>query len=238
MKVLAPTSTIQALNQPPADSGHGGGGHTIPADIWEQLLEGAAVEYAAPGDPIYLIGHARQPAAILSGIVRVFIVTPSGRQVTTRYARPGQLIGLVPPLTGGDVWEARAVTGVRAAAVPLDHIEAVGRRRPEVLWAILQATAIWSAAAIARVADVAGGPMTPRIARHLLDLGLPGPDGKVVAHASHLALAEAVGTAREVVTRTLRTFRIHGLVETRVGSIIITDPERLARVAAGGSLHA
>jgi len=213
------------------------GAHVIPRDIWEQLLEGATMVDEAPGDAIYVIGHAPQPVAILSGIVRVSTRTPAGRQVTVDYARAGDLIGLVPSLSGSRTWEARAMTAVRAALLPLAHLEALARRRPDAAWAIARDTAVWAAVAIGRVADEAAEPTTVRVARHLLDLALAEPDGEVFAHVSHQALADAVGTAREVVTRTLTTFRTHHLVDTLQGRIVIVDPERLNRVAGGTRPH-
>jgi CRP/FNR family transcriptional regulator, cyclic AMP receptor protein len=213
------------------------GAQVIPHLVWEHLLEGATRVDEEPGDLLYVVGHVPQPAAILSGIVRVSTRTPAGRQVTIRYARSGELIGLVPRLSGCNTWEARAMTAVRAALLPLEHIEALSRRQPEILWAIVRDTAVWAAAAIGRVADEAAEPTAVRIARHLLDLALAMPDGEVVAHVNHQALADAVGTAREVVTRTLRIFRILGLLDTLQGRILIADPERLNRVAAGTAPH-
>lgn len=225
--------TIRVLDRSVPHSVERTGARSIPDDVWNQLLEGGTVVQAAPGDALFRIGETPQPAAILSGIIRVFTLTPTGRRVIIRYAEAGELIGLVPRLGGSDAWEARAVNSASAAVLTLEHIETIGRRQPEALWAILRDTSVWTSAAISRVADAVAGPMFVRVARHLLDLALYEPDGRVVAHVSHQVLADAVGTAREVVTRTLRNFRSRGLVGTPRGSIVITDPERLARVAAG-----
>jgi len=59
------------------------------------------------------------------------------------------------------------------------------------------------------------------------------PDGHAVAHISQQRLADAVGTAREVVTRELRTLRALGVIDTRPERVIVVDEERLARIAAG-----
>jgi CRP/FNR family transcriptional regulator, cyclic AMP receptor protein len=66
------------------------------------------------------------------------------------------------------------------------------------------------------------------VARHLLDLAAQhqrGPD--LVAHVSQQELADAVGTVREVVVRTLRELRQEGLLETGRAGIRILAPERL-----------
>jgi hypothetical protein len=51
--------------------------------------------------------------------------------------------------------------------------------------------------------------------------------------ATHRALADAVGTAREVITRVLRVLRAEGFVDNRPGLVIVTQPEALARIARG-----
>jgi CRP/FNR family cyclic AMP-dependent transcriptional regulator len=204
---------------------------TVPRDVWERLIEGAAVANTAAGDAIYRAGEMARPIALLSGTVRVFMFTTGGRQVTLRFAGPGELIGLVAYLTGSDTSEAHAVTNVTAATLSVEHIHEIGRREPEILWALARDAATSALDALKRVADATTEPLTVRVAQHLLDLATAGPDGSIVAPVSHQVLAEATGTAREVVTRTLRGFRTQGLVETRKGRIVITDPARLTRVA-------
>lgn len=67
-----------------------------------------------------------------------------------------------------------------------------------------------------------------RIARHLLDLATDRQRGAdLVAPISQQDLADAVGTVREVVVRTLRELRHEGLLKTGRGGIAITSPERL-----------
>ena len=205
---------------------------TVPPDIWEKLIEGAAVASAAPGDTIYRAGETPRPIALLSGTVRVFMFNAAGRQVTLRLAGPGELIGLVVYLTGSDAWGAHAVTEVSAATLSVEHIQEIGSRQPEILWALARDAALRAVDALRRVADATTEPLTVRVAQHLLDLATTQPDGNIVAPISHQVLAEATGTAREVVTRTLRGFRTQGLVDTRKGRIVIKDPARLMRVAA------
>jgi hypothetical protein len=57
-----------------------------------------------------------------------------------------------------------------------------------------------------------------------------GPDGRLAARVTHRGLADAVGTVREVASRTLRE---RGLVQTGAGTGILLDPEGLPRVVSG-----
>jgi CRP-like cAMP-binding protein len=205
----------------------------LPQEIWEQLVADMSFVHAAPGEIIHRPGRPVEPTAILSGIVLLSTRTYAGRQAAVCYAERGELIGLVPRLSGSDTWEARAVTAVTAALLPLEHIETLGHRRPELLLAILTGTAVWAAAAIDRVARAAAGPIQTRVARQLLYLAVSAPDGRVVAPVTHQLLADTVGTSREVVTRALGTFRSLGLVATARDGVDLNDPAALARRAGG-----
>jgi CRP/FNR family transcriptional regulator len=71
-----------------------------------------------------------------------------------------------------------------------------------------------------------------RVARQLLDLASttpPGadPDGELAVHVTQQDLADAAGTVREVVVRTLRQLRDDGAVRTERDRIVILDPGQL-----------
>jgi CRP/FNR family transcriptional regulator len=67
-----------------------------------------------------------------------------------------------------------------------------------------------------------------RVARHLLDLASVSSDGtELAAPIGQQDLAEAVGTAREVVVRALRELRQKCLVRTQRDRIVLLDPEGL-----------
>jgi DNA-binding NarL/FixJ family response regulator len=73
---------------------------------------------------------------------------------------------------------------------------------------------------------------------HLLALAVVWPDGETVAPVTRRSLAEAVGTAREVVTRALRELGQLGLVSTSPGHAVLTRGTGAAgdgRPAAHGS---
>ncbi len=50
---------------------------------------------------------------------------------------------------------------------------------------------------------------------------------------SHQEIAAELGTAREVVSRLLKQFEAEGLVRLERRQIILTEPARLTRLAAG-----
>ena len=76
------------------------------------------------------------------------------------------------------------------------------------------------------------GTMRERVARQLLDMAIERPHGKLVAPVTQQALADGVGTVREVVARVLREFRDEDLVATGPGHIELLDPDALAAIVA------
>jgi CRP/FNR family transcriptional regulator len=70
-----------------------------------------------------------------------------------------------------------------------------------------------------------------RVARQLLDLAStePGIDanGELAVRITQQNLADAVGTVREVVVRTLRQLRDDGVVRTERDRIVLVDPAGL-----------
>ena len=67
--------------------------------MWEQLLglEPDRV-HVVRGAQIFQPGHLSMIALVETGVVRVFVTTPSGRQLTISYARAGDLVGLAGAL--------------------------------------------------------------------------------------------------------------------------------------------
>ena len=81
---------------------------------------------------------------------------------------------------------------------------------------------------VAEISGNAFATVRQRLARHLLDLASERRRGpELVARLTQQELADAVGTAREVVVRVLRELRAEGVVETGRHGITIRDPEAL-----------
>jgi CRP/FNR family transcriptional regulator, cyclic AMP receptor protein len=202
--------------------------------MWQEQL-GAGVDevHITASALIFRAGQLPRIALVVAGIVRVFISTQLGRQMTIRYARAGDLIGLSPYLAGTDQWNAEAITDVSVKVLTFDHVRSAGAHDPELPWRIAQHVAAVAAEALHAVADASGQPITVRVARHLRQMALRGPDGRTVVHISHQRLADAVGTVREVVSRELTALRASGVIDQTAGALRVIDEHRLAGLAAG-----
>jgi CRP/FNR family cyclic AMP-dependent transcriptional regulator len=202
--------------------------------VWSELLASAAVADVAARAQIPRGGAPRRIAALLSGVARVFVWAEPRRQVTVEYAGSGQIIGLAGVISGRDDMGAEAVTPCRVALVSVEHVRSTLARHPEAAWPLIEWAAGRSIDLMLNVVHGVHGRVRSRVARHLLDLSILATDGTTVAPVTHRQLAEAAGTAREVVTRTLGDLMHMGLVTTGPGHIALLDPEALARLVSGG----
>ena len=169
--------------------------------------------------------------AILSGGVRVFIRAPGGRQFTVRYARHGEVIGLAARLAGIDSSGAEAVADTTGAIIPLEKVRQLTLHNPAISWTLAEYIAAQAGDVVLDAAEVDALPMASRVARHLLQVCQV--NGEDVARVTHQRLADAAGTAREVVSRTLRAWRRDGVVRTSLGLVTVSDRARLVRIAHG-----
>lgn len=165
-----------------------------------------------------------------SGVARAYLAAGDGRMLTVRYVRPGELIGSPFPIIG-----RRAPLGISAVTTCIILELDIERLREVIETDATAANQVVGALSqrlqdtYATLAAHAFGTMAERVAGHLLDLASSGePADRLVAHVTQQELAEAVGTAREVVARVLQEFRRDGVVATAAGSIEVLQPERLA----------
>ena len=225
---LSPTGrTLGVL--PPVD-------HFLEAGLWERLIEGSETVCADAGELLYTPSTAPRLLAILEGVARVFIWTAAGRQVTLRYARPGDLVGLPAALGPTSQTSAVAVTDTVVALLSVDRLRELSARHVNLAWPIAKQMARWGGDVDLNLVDLEHRPMTARIAGHLLESTTRKTGGGSRARISQEHLAAAAGTVREVAARSLADLRDAGLVVTRRGTVLIVDRVGLSQVAGGGGV--
>jgi CRP/FNR family transcriptional regulator len=170
---------------------------------------------------------------MLAGLLRVYLAAPSGRQVTVRYARPGEVLGLVHLLGAKTAVHAQAIDAVALFALPGRHVEVLAQTHAAFALAIARECADRTFDAMDELRLVTFGSVRQRLARHLLDLAASHGDGTLLAVVTQQQLADAAGTVREVVARALKELRADGLVGESERGIVLLDTRRLDDEAAG-----
>jgi CRP/FNR family transcriptional regulator, cyclic AMP receptor protein len=201
----------------------------LPSELVDGLLaSGDRTDYP-PGTTIYREGSAARTWLVVRGLVRVYMSSPEGRQVTVRDARDRDVLGIAV-LVGGPA-DVGAQTLAESTLFRIDAamLTAAARADGRVAWPLAEELNRRLYANLRQTAINAFGSVRQRVAAHVLDLasGQQRPDGPLVARVSQQELADAVGSVREVVARVLRDLRLERLVATSPDSIRILDPTRL-----------
>jgi CRP/FNR family transcriptional regulator, cyclic AMP receptor protein len=205
----------------------------LPAELAGRLqAEGERVDYPA-GTTVYRAGD--DPRAAL--VVRVYLSSPGGRQVTVRYTRPGDVLGIAVLVGGPADTSVQAVEPSSVFRISARTLIEAARRDARVSWAIAEELNRRLYEVLEQTAVNAFGSVRQRVAAHLLDLASDRqrPGGRLVARVSQQELADAAGSVREVVARALRDLRAAGIVATGADSVMILDPARLYAESGGPS---
>ena len=207
----------------------------LPAELAGRLRsEGERDDFPA-GTTVYRAGDDPRAALVVRGLIRVFLSSPGGRQVTVRYARPGDVLGIAvlvggPASTGVQTVEPSSVFRISART-----LTAAARSDPRVSWAIAEELNRRLYEVLEQTAVNAFGSVRQRVAAHLLDLASAQqhPRGRLAARVSQQELADAAGSVREVVARALRDLRVAGIVATAADSVEFLDPGQLYAESVG-----
>jgi CRP/FNR family transcriptional regulator len=202
--------------------------NTLRADRLAWLFEDVLRLDIAAGSVVYREGESARLGLVVEGLVRVYLTSPDGRQITVRYARPGGVLGIATTVIGPVDVGVQVLTPTSLLVLNVDRVRRLGQSDAAFAWALADELGQRLTGVLAAFAGSAFGSVRQRIARHLLDLAAEQQLGPtLVARVTHQELADAVGTVREVVARTLRDLRDLGLIETRRDGIVVLDPAQL-----------
>jgi CRP/FNR family transcriptional regulator len=146
----------------------------LPADLVGRLrAEGERADYPA-GTTVYRAGDDPRAALVVRGLIRVYLSSPGGRQVTVRYARAGAVLRIAvlvggPASTGVQAVEASSVFRINART-----LTEAARRDARVSWAIAGELNRRLYETLEQTAVNAFGSVRQRVAAHLLDLAAGG----------------------------------------------------------------
>jgi CRP/FNR family cyclic AMP-dependent transcriptional regulator len=205
---------------------------TLPRAAAERLLaDGIRISVPA-GAMIYHEEESPRVIVVVTGLLRVFLRSVDGRQVTVRYVRSGDVAGL-PLVVGGPApMSIQAMTGSSVVAFRVETLRSMLASEPRVAQACAEELTRQLYRAFDEISEQAFLSVRQRVARHLLDLVSAEEGPPLVVRLSQQDLADQVGSVREVVTRTLHQLRADGLIETARDEVVLLDPVRLSEEAS------
>ncbi len=201
----------------------------LPADRLDALLAQSRL-IEAPAGTVMFDDHSACEAMplLLAGAIRVSKVSASGREILLYRVLPGEACVLTSGcLLGRQLYPARGVVeqDARMIAVPAPLFQQlVAEHAPfrEYVFGLFSARL---SELMELIEAVAFQRLDRRLAALLLGRGR-------VLQTTHQALAEELGSVREIVTRLLHHFADDHLVMLSRERVEILDPARLRRIAA------
>jgi CRP-like cAMP-binding protein len=199
----------------------------VQSPVADAIRQRSETHHFRSGDHIATEADQHWTGIVMSGMARVYITTPAGRQVTLRHARPGSSIGMGALLNEGSV-SAQAVTDCTVLRLDGAHVRSLARQDAGLAIAIAEEVSQRLFEAYRELAIREQGSVRQRLARQLLHFaGVVEPEQPLRLAMNHEQLADAVGSAREVVSRHLERFQSEGMLGLQRGHITIVDPDRL-----------
>jgi len=217
----------------------------LPERTWRLLFDRAHQIDTPPKTVLYPETEQVRTAhlvLVLDGLVRVYRTSRSGREVTIRYARRGDILGLPSVVAQVSPAAAQAVVPTRVVAMSAQVLRSRAQRDSQLAWAMAEEMAGSLFNIQERLAHNVFAPVRSRVARYLLDVAAPAAprhpaapshvaEPSHVAAASYEDIAGAIGTVREVVARTLAALRDDGLIRRTEEGIALIDLDGLREAA-------
>lgn len=217
-----------------------GGICDLPSDAMEDFrAAGVSAVYKArqvvfsegsPTDGLYLVCH---------GSVKVYHSDRFGRDHILEVVGPGALLGELP--SGGNQElsvSAEALTEAQICFLPRERLDRFLERHPGVAMRLIMALSDELVAARQKVRDLALKAAESRLAGLLVQManeqGGMSNGRRVVLNYSRREIAEMIGVSAETAIRLLAKLKRKQAITTQRRELVISDVEKLERIANQG----
>jgi CRP/FNR family cyclic AMP-dependent transcriptional regulator len=200
----------------------------FPPTLRKTLTQEAIPVDLPAGTTLYYEEDEPRCGLVITGLIRVYMTSPDGRQITVRYARPGELLGIAAIVGGPAPVSVQVLTDAALLMLNVRMLQMSGQTEPKVGWLMAQEVTRRLYDTLEALAGNAFGSLQQRVARHLLDLAASRQQGQgLVVQVTQQELADAVGSVRPVVARIIRELRVEGIITTSSDGIVILKPAEL-----------
>lgn len=210
----------------------------LPADIRAELEDGSQIVSVPVGTQVFAPGQsADNLLLLLSGTVRVQQNSETGRDVFLYRVHAGESCVLTTAcMLAFEEYSAEgtAETDVTAVAIPRCTFDDLVGKSPVFREFVFAAYSRRITDLFTLIDDIVFQRMDVRLASRLLELA---GDTDTVK-ATHAVLATELGTAREVISRTLSEFHRRGWVEQSRGQVQLVGRSGLERLVRSSGAHA
>jgi len=182
---------------------------------------------------------ARGVYVICEGEVKLSVSSSEGKTLILRIAKPGDILGLAPALTG-DSHEATAETlhPCQVAFIRRDDLLRFLTQHPEAYQRVTEHLSRQYQTACEQLRTLGlASSVTGKLAKLLLDWSAEGKQTKegcrTTMPLTHEEIGEFIGTSRETITRTLTEFKNRHLVTIQGSTLMIPNRSALETFVNG-----
>jgi CRP-like cAMP-binding protein len=200
----------------------------LSGEVIDTLRRRGTLRRLARGEPLFMRGEAAKGLlVVIRGSVRIYQIGDTGREHVLRVDGPGSSVAELPLFDGGP-YPAYGEANEESVIFTLgaDHFKVLLRERPELAEQVIRALGQRLRRLVQTVEGLALKEVRQRVAAVLLQLAVQhGP--QFTLPFSNEQLAAQLGTAREVVSRTMHGFSHDGLIELDGRDVKILDQKGL-----------
>jgi CRP-like cAMP-binding protein len=189
---------------------------------------------AARGDILVFEGEPSEELYFVAeGVVKVYKTSADGKEQIFSIIRPGDSFNDVPVLDdGANLFSAEAMGPVVLHGIKKKDMRSIIRENPQVAINVVQVLSRRVQELVSLVEDLSFRHVTSRVAKMLLGYIGREPAAGERPHLTQQEMAAMIGTAREMVGRSLKTLDEAGAIKIERNRIIITD-QKVLREQAG-----
>jgi CRP/FNR family cyclic AMP-dependent transcriptional regulator len=199
----------------------------FPARIMSELGSDALRVDVPAGSELYHENDEPRSSLVVSGLVRVYIQHPNGSDVSVRYARTGDVIGIAAIYGGPAPVNVRMITDATLLMFNADTLARIAKSTPSIGWILAEEITRRYYDTLELVGGDAAGSIRQRIARFVLENATVQQGQTILSPITRRELAAAIGAVPPVTMRALRDLRTKGLIATGRRGILVIDPEGL-----------
>lgn len=205
---------------------------SVPAQDLDGLVAASRLRPYRRGQVVYTTGDPGDTLiVIISGQVKVVVRSADGGELTLTVVGPGGVVGEVSVADGGPrSADVETVAESQLLFVPRETVQAVCAGVPAAAQALTGAIAATLRRLTEAASDLVFLDLPRRVAKMLLSQPR-GDDGSITQLRTQEEYARLLGSTRQSVNIALRGFERRGWIEMRDRTVVVQQPDALARFA-------
>ena len=211
--------------------------HGLPEGQLEEVVDIVVDQFFGRGQAVFSEGEdAAGFYVVISGMVKIFKLSPEGKEQILHFAGPGESFGEVPMFAGGHFpAHAEAIEKSRIFFFPRALFLEMIRKDPSLAMNMLAELSRHLRRFARLVEELSLKEVPGRLAAYLVYLsGRENNSGELELNITKGQLASLLGTIPETISRILGKMSAQGLIQVQGRRIRILDRRALEELSTGG----